>query len=52
MHNENQIDLAYNEDSELGIKNIGKMNMNDFLFMLAGVASIAAVTVLLAWMII
>ncbi|WP_430788648.1 hypothetical protein VBD025_01595 [Virgibacillus flavescens] len=52
MHNENQLDIAYNEDNELGFNNIGRMNMNDFLFMLAGVASIAAVTVLLAWMII
>lgn len=51
MYKENQLEMNNMEDTEATFTNIGKMSINDFLFLIAGVGLTALFTVLLSWMI-
>lgn len=48
---ENQIEMNTYRERDTDMNKIGKMNINDFLLMLAGVATIAVITMVLSWII-
>lgn len=51
MKKENQEEIDGFDDNKMKFNRTGKMNMTDFLIMLAGVVSVGAITVLLSWII-